>query len=139
MKKGDNYTACNRMAYLTLNEWHQGVINIWLNFKVMIENSALEGSADVSQSTACWEYPTIGHFYLNSMHARLPCKIQTKHDQIRPININFRNLHKISKILVYNNPILTKLSTIMRELILKHIGKIPKFWKFWFVKYTKIK
>ena len=35
------------------------------------------------------------------------CKIQTKHDQIRPININFRNLHKISKfwciITLFNN------------------------------------
>ena len=57
----------------------------------------------------------------------IPCKIQTKHDQIRPININLQNLHKISKILVYNNPILTKLSTIMREFILKYTGKIPKF------------
>ena len=47
-KKGANYTARNRMAYLTLNEWHQGDINIWLNFKVMIENSALERNADVS-------------------------------------------------------------------------------------------
>ena len=57
----------------------------------------------------------------------IPCKIQTKYDQIRPININFRNLHKIPKVLAYNNPILTKLSTIMREFILKYTGKIPKF------------
>ena len=56
----------------------------------------------------------------------IPRKMQTKHDQIRPININFRNLHKISEILVYNNPILTKLPTVMRTFILKYTGKIPK-------------
>ena len=27
-KKGDNYIARNRMAYLTLNEWHERDINI---------------------------------------------------------------------------------------------------------------
>ena len=27
-KKGDNYTARNRMAYLTLTEWHHRDINI---------------------------------------------------------------------------------------------------------------
>ena len=32
-------------------------------------------------------------------------KIQTKHDRIRFINIDFRNLNKISEILVYRNPI----------------------------------
>ena len=47
-KKGDNYADRNRMAYLTLNECHQGYINIRLNFKVMIENSALERNANVS-------------------------------------------------------------------------------------------
>ena len=35
----------------------------------------------------------------------IPCKIQTKHDRIRLINIDFRNLHKISEILVYRNPV----------------------------------
>ena len=48
MEKDDNYTARNRMVYLTLNEWHQGDINIWLNFKKIIENSALNKNADVS-------------------------------------------------------------------------------------------
>ena len=47
-KKCDNYTARNRMTYLTFNEWHQGDIKISLNFEAMIENSALEGNADVS-------------------------------------------------------------------------------------------
>ena len=32
-------------------------------------------------------------------------KIQTKHDRIRFINIDFRNLNKISEILVYRNPV----------------------------------
>ena len=41
-----NYTARNRMAYLTLNQWHQGDINIWL--KEIIENNALNKNADVS-------------------------------------------------------------------------------------------
>ena len=36
------------MTYLTFNEWHQGDIKISLNFEAMIENSALEGNADVS-------------------------------------------------------------------------------------------
>ena len=47
-KNCDNYTARNRMTYLTFNEWHQGDIKISLNFEAMIENSALEGNADVS-------------------------------------------------------------------------------------------
>ena len=35
----------------------------------------------------------------------IPCKMQTKHDRIRLINIDFQNLHKISEILVYRNPV----------------------------------
>ena len=33
----------------------------------------------------------------------IPCKIHTKHDRIRLINIDFENLHKSLEILVYRN------------------------------------
>ena len=36
------------MVYLTLNEWHKGDIYIWLSFKVIIENSAVERYANVN-------------------------------------------------------------------------------------------
>ena len=35
----------------------------------------------------------------------IQCKMQTKHDKRRHININFQNLHKISKNLAYRNPV----------------------------------
>ena len=53
--------------------------------------------------------------------------------------LKMTELDLLTSILVNNDPMLTKFLTIIRESILKYTSKIPKLWKFWSAKYTKIK
>ena len=58
-------------------------------------------------------------YLLNRGHYHLTlCKMQTKSDQIKELNIEIRNLHKICESFIYNKPIKDQ-SRITMKIFLK--------------------